>query len=372
MVGIICLLITVIILIVGLWPFDFNPINNVEWVQNGSGIRFYGQGIAFTTDPLLIQRTISRNAAVTIEFVVRPQKESINMVASILTLYHGDRDQFIFGQWKKELIIRIPAATSILQKRYREIEVEKVLAKDTTHLIAVTSSEQITDIYIDGNLVKSVQHFSLIPDDQRLVGRLVLGNSPEGTNPWDGTLIGLVIYAGTLEREKLHDHFTSWQQGRSQFLTRKGKPLALYLFDENNSKEIYDHSSARNDLQIPAIFHPLRRIILGLPERDQWFRPWNLMDIMINVLGFVPFGFILFAWLRQGKILSAQTAYSLSILLGFCLSLAIELAQAYIPPRDSSLMDVFSNTIGIAVGAILINYAFPILRRINGVPKFDL
>ena len=213
MLGIICFLITLIILIAGLWPFNFNPINNVERVQNGSGIRFYGQGIAFTPNPLLIQHAISRNAAVTIEFLVRPQKESINTVASILTLYHDDRDQFIFGQWKKELIIRIPAATSDLHKRYREIGVENVLAKDTTHLIAVTSSQQITDIYIDGNLLKSVRHFSLIPDDQRLGGRLVLGNSPEGINPWNGTLFGLVIYAGMLEREELHDHYTSWQQG---------------------------------------------------------------------------------------------------------------------------------------------------------------
>ena len=152
--GIICVMITATLLIAGLWPFNFSPDNKVEWLQNGNGIRFFGQGIVFSAEPIVIQKTAAINPSVTIELLVRPHREINNMVASILTLYDGNIEQFIFGQWKKELIICIPAARAEHHKHYREIGVENVLKRDTTHLITVTSSQETTDIYIDGTLEK--------------------------------------------------------------------------------------------------------------------------------------------------------------------------------------------------------------------------
>ena len=90
------------------------------------------------------------------------------------------------------------------------------------------------------------------------------------------------------------------------------------------------------------------------------------MDITVNILGFLPFGFFLSAWLRLVKNLPAPRAYGISILLGFCLSLAIELIQVYLPTRDSSLMDVFSNTMGTAAGVLLFKYVLPVLHKIKG------
>jgi len=74
-------------------------------------------------------------------------------------------------------------------------------------------------------------------------------------------------------------------------LTRKGKPLALYLFDENNSKGYTTIPAPgmifkSRHLSSPTQNHP------GTARANQWFRPWNLMDIMINVLGLGPFRFI--------------------------------------------------------------------------------
>jgi hypothetical protein len=63
LLGIICLLITVTLLVAGLWPFNFIPGNKVEWLQNGNGSRFYGQGIVFSQEPLVIQEAASRNAS---------------------------------------------------------------------------------------------------------------------------------------------------------------------------------------------------------------------------------------------------------------------------------------------------------------------
>ena len=284
----------------------------------------------------------------------------------MITLYDGHREQFIFGQWKKELIIRIPAATADHHARYREIGVDNVLTTDKTHVVAVTSTQEMTDIYIDGILKKRFRRFSLIPKDRQLSGRLILGNSPEGTRSWKGSLFGVAIYDRTLNNEEILRNKRAWQKYGQPLVSGEAKPVALYLFDkhDHDGDEIHDYSGAGNNLLIPATFQPLRRIILGLP--DEWFSRANLMDVTVNILGFVPFGFFLVASLRLAKNFSAPGVYGLSLLIGFCLSLAIELAQTYIPTRDSSFKDVFSNTMGTAVGAFLTKYALPTLHKGKG------
>jgi glycopeptide antibiotics resistance protein len=105
---------------------------------------------------------------------------------------------------------------------------------------------------------------------------------------------------------------------------------------------------------MPATFRPLRRIILGMPENNQWFSRPNMMDVTINILGFVPFGFFLIAWLVKVRNIPFPRAFGISILLGFSISLMIELTQAYLPMRDSSLLDLINNTLGTVVGALLL------------------
>ena len=135
LLGIICLMLTVGILIACLWPFNFNPKNKVEWVKDGNGITFNGQGIVFNPGPLAIPETASKNESITIELFIQPHKESRFTVASLLTLYDRDLDQFIIGQWKKELIIRTRSEKSYSQRHYHEIGVENALQKDvnTSH-----------------------------------------------------------------------------------------------------------------------------------------------------------------------------------------------------------------------------------------------
>ena len=44
-------------------------------------------------------------------------------------------------------------------------------------------------------------------------------------------------------------------------------------------------------------------------------------------------------------------AVGLAVIVGFGVSLAIEWLQAYLPSRDSSMRDLFANTLGTALGA---------------------
>lgn len=372
LLGIICLLITVTLLVAGLWPFNFIPINKVEWVRNGRGIRFYGQGTVFSQEPLVIQNAASRNTSVTVELWIRPDKDITNMVPSILTLYGDNQSkQFMIGQWKNELIIRIPAIKVVSRKHYREISIGNALIKERTNLITVTSSKEATDVYVNGKLEERFPHYALIPDDTGFSGYLILGNSAEGKQSWSGTFLGIAIYDQTLDGKEALTSYHVWQRQGQPFLSGEKKPVALYLFDEHDGEQIRDHSGFRNSLLLPSSFRPFHRTILQMPEKDSFFSRWNTEDITVNILGFVPFGFFLSAWLLKVKHLTAPRVYGLTFLIGSCLSLAIELIQAYLPTRDSSLTDVISNTMGTAAGILLLKYALPILHKIKGNRMFS-
>ena len=354
--GIMCFLITLGILIAGLWPFDFNPVNKVERLQDMNGIRFYGQGIVKYSEPGDFLKAFSDSGAISIEFRIRPEQDNSKYIASIFTLLDSRGEATVLcGQWKSHLVIRSFNEDKKGRARYYEWGLENVLQRNEVRLLTISSGPRGTDLYLDGVRKHSYTRNLLLTDMRRYPGNLILGNTPTGESYWTGSFLGMAIYDRTLNSVEVLDHVHGWQQ-HGQPDTSGGKgPIALYLFDEHGGRQIRNHSGDRRHLLMPATFQPLRRTILGAPDKDQWFSRGNLMDVAINVLGIVPFGFFLAAWLRFSKYISAPNAYWIAILLGFCISLAIELTQSYLPMRDSSLLDVISNTLGTAAGAFLLS-----------------
>src|ERR1700690_2611173 len=292
--GVICLFVITVILIAGLWPFDFNPVNKVEWLQKSNGIRFYGQGMVVSRQPLNFGTGHSGTDSISIEIMVLPHKESTNTVASIVTLYDHQREVFLAGQWLSELIIRVPFIKPERHQRYREIGIANVLTSGVIHFITMVSDKESTSIYIDGILNKIVPGFSLLPVDKELLGRMILGNSPDGTHEWNGSFFGLTVYNKALGKTEVREHYQGHFGGQTM-------PTASYLFNERSGEVIHDYSGSGNDLIIPPVFQPLRRTVLEMPEKGLFFSRSNLSDIVINVVGFMPFGFLMSAWLRLAK-----------------------------------------------------------------------
>ena len=56
--------------------------------------------------------------------------------------------------------------------------------------------------------------------------------------------------------------------------------------------------------------------------------------------------------LMRGKP-SPRSCLFLAIAVGFAVSLAIELTQVWLPGRDSSLLDLTTNTMGSAIGGAM-------------------
>ena len=105
-------------------------------------------------------------------------------------------------------------------------------------------------------------------------------------------------------------------------------------------------------------------IITLAPFRFQWAPAhgltdiWGWSDLVMNVLMFVPFGFVYQLTRPRG----AAPDWPQVAVLGAAISGAIEILQLFSPMRYSSLMDVVANTTGAAVGAWLFAR---LARRLN-------
>ena len=87
-----------------------------------------------------------------------------------------------------------------------------------------------------------------------------------------------------------------------------------------------------------------------------WPRYWTTFDLVANLLGYLPFGFLLFvAFIRGGR--GADAAALLACAGATLLSFALEVLQNYLPHRISSNVDLALNAagavLGVAIGALL-------------------
>jgi VanZ family protein len=82
-----------------------------------------------------------------------------------------------------------------------------------------------------------------------------------------------------------------------------------------------------------------------------WPRYVTRFDVAVNVLGYVPYGFLCVAALHPHW--RGAAAFAVAALSGLALSLALESAQSYLPARVETYLDVLCNLAGAAAGALL-------------------
>ncbi len=91
-----------------------------------------------------------------------------------------------------------------------------------------------------------------------------------------------------------------------------------------------------------------------------WPKYLTVFDVAINTIAYIPLGALLvgpirrrFQHLRSGLVHSL--ALCCAIAAGFGLSAALELMQAFLPGRVSSPVDLLTNTLGGALGAVFVS-----------------
>ena len=83
-------------------------------------------------------------------------------------------------------------------------------------------------------------------------------------------------------------------------------------------------------------------------------------DLSVNILGYLPYGFLGVAALHPR--LGRWPAFATVLVSGTLLSLVLEAAQSYLPTRVSATLDVIANVAGLTLGAVLAQAWLPRLR----------
>jgi len=356
--GSICLAILIIILIVGLWPFNFFPKNKVTWLPDKNGVCFPGQSMILSLDPLNDpQQSLLNKKTITIEILIRPTEEPQGDINRILSMYDEKSSEITFlSQWKKHLIIRSRTKRTDANRWYREIGIDDAFRKEQDYLLSVVSGKEGTTLYINGQPVKTYPRHHLLDSITSKKVSFILGNSPVGKHSWKGRVMELAIYNRSFTPEEIFEHYQSYLENNFTMSSKKEEGhIGLYLFNEKLGATVHDYSNLNNHLTIPAIFRPVQRIILALPGQDfRWDKSF-VQDTVINLLGFIPVGFFFTAFLLKAGHWKRMTIYIGVAAAGFMISLAIELLQIYLPSRNSQLNDVICNAVGTVLGILILH-----------------
>lgn len=277
---------------------------------------------------------------------------------SILTLYDGKYpDVFLIGQWKNHLVVRNRLVEKSSRKPgrfYREVGLRNGLPKDRDVFLTVTSRKDRSFIYINGSLAKEYPYHNLLAGLNSRDNRLIIGNSPSGQGFWPGDIKGLAIYNEALSADEVVGNYLYWMQN-DPYSLKKGKGLiALYLFYEQEGRIIRNAVDADDTLSIPDIFNPVRRVAFSQPWQGNLKVSLSLVqDAAINILGFIPAGFIFAVFLAAHTAWRRPALCLTAIVLGTGLSFMVEFTQAYLPIRDSSVLDLLYNMAGTIVGVLI-------------------
>jgi VanZ family protein len=99
-----------------------------------------------------------------------------------------------------------------------------------------------------------------------------------------------------------------------------------------------------------------------------WPRYWTAFDLSVNVLAYVPLGFLLTLTLR--RLPGRWSAALVALLLGSLLSLGLESLQTWLPARVPSNVDLACNASGTAIGALVAFWnGKRIFRRIGQIQR---
>ena len=316
-------------------------------------------------DDLSIARLNRKIDTLTIEMVVRPGRNQRQGFGPLLLLHDGnDQKQFVIWQYKDSLIAMNGNDYSNAL-RWPRITGMHILPPDQIRYLTITANkEKGTQLFVDGELVAAKKDWRLrIPREGKPL-RLVLGNSVYGNHGWIGDIYELGIAAEAISSEQVAERYTNRVESRTFPLLKNDLPEQIIKFNQRSWLQTSYTTLASPLLIIPPEIVALEKAVLSTPQAYFKLNRVTMADISLNILGFVPLGAMLFAYLGSYYGLDERRKW---IALMFCagLSLGIELAQVWIPTRFSTLLDLLLNTIGAWIGIELLYWVRKIAPTLN-------
>ena len=346
-----CLFVVGCILVAGLWPFHTSR-NSVSWLKE-DGLRFGGRGAVVSERTFDSRKQQFGDNGFSLEICLTSNR----MKEGTIFAFDSSPDRrapFSLRQYGKSVVLR----RYLIDQRGRAfqpwIKLDNVLEAGKRVFITITSDKSGLKFYVNGTLALTFSEEPIL--SRELNGRLVLGNSTDDDS-WIGDISGLAIYGRQLDASEVARHVETWTREGGAVLATDPSLVALYAFNEHEGSEVHNLVDSSTNLNIPAryfvLFHSFLRPTWEQYKyvRYTWNR-WSLWeDLIVNVFGFMPVGFVFFAYFSSGRRVGHPALYA--VLVGFVLSFAVEVVQWFLPNRDSGMTDLFTNTFGTALGVLV-------------------
>jgi VanZ family protein len=342
-----CICTLFIILLAGLWPFHV-PKNEVTWLTHEDGLSFGHHGAIISGSSFLAQPD---KASGSIELWLAP---SLLRGAHTILSFDGSAHRgvpFSIRQLDDSLIVEQDNEDTNGNSWTAWSVVKGAFHARKPVFVSVILGPRHTAVYLNGFLYKD---FAIGDSWNNFTGQLVIANSPNNSDSWSGTIRGMAIYNRRLMQGEIFGHYLSWTRVNRPTLIGEPAPIALYLFHERAGDIAHNEFDRRTDLKIPIRYFVLHPPFLESPSRS-YHPSWSYWkDVTVNVVGFVPFGFLTTAYFSSVR--HMKGAGWVAVALGFLTSLLIEILQGFLPTRNSGMNDLITNTLGTTTGAILYLY----------------
>jgi VanZ like protein/concanavalin A-like lectin/glucanase superfamily protein len=338
--GILCVMI-----VAAFWPFNPHAANHVTWLSGENGLQFNGAGILLSSKRFQFPDSETQ-LATSLEIWLEPSQEKYSN-ALLAFSSPANPDQFRLRQSHDFLLILqqpFPGTHSGMTWLW----VPDAFHARKRRFIAISSGASGTTVYLDGVPAENSSTFRI--DPKGFSGQLIVGASPTVYDTWRGKLLGFALFDQELTSSQVSEHYRAWRDGRSE-VVENSQPIALYTFVERTGNIVHNQITSGPDLTIPGRFQIPYKPLLKAPWNEFYPNFAYLREVFINIAGFIPFGFFFCMLFSSGQ--PSRKTVVATVVLGTFFSLTIEVLQLYIPMRDSGTTDIFTNTLGTALGALL-------------------
>ena len=364
-IGALCAVLIAGLLFIGLWPLAFSPRNWAEWSSEGGGLYFQGfkrqwklsvGGIAYLDFQSSSEHNqIEERGSFSVAIRLQPASEVTGGVPHIFTMSEKTGEEYLYlGQWKQCLIVRWFGSGPDGKRKLKEIAAGGILLKDQARWVTLVSDSKGTSIYAEGELVENFDEIILLnPGSSIRDYKIVLGNSNKLNSPWNGTVFALALFDHSLNKNEASRDWNKYIDGFHKSESSENGLVSVFDFSRQVQRRVSDMSGNGGLIVVPErIVH--RSKMLMWPKHVYHSNDSKANDIITNIIGFIPFGFIFFIWIRKKKGWNCRSSFLFTVILGGLISLSIESVQAFMPARDSSILDLIHNTMGTMLGALFI------------------
>jgi VanZ family protein len=265
----------------------------------------------------------------------------------------GTRFRFRLGQSVADLVLEASTLSQQHPASIARIYINDVFRKDIPLFVTITSGARMA-IYINSVLIRTSSQFRITRSN--LTGQLVTGTAPVSDDDWSGQLRGLAIYDRELTTAEVVQHYRAWTADDRPAAMNFRHTIALYRFAERTGNVVHNEIRPGIDLYIPPRYMILHQLFLERPWDE--FRPTSsyLQDVLVNIAGFIPLGFFFYACVSLEQSIGRPSLVTIGF--GAAVSLTIEILQSFLPTRNSGTTDLFTNTLGTALGVLLFRSRF--------------